>query len=303
MSESGIIEIIQNGYSINDVCLKVYGYCNNNTIKKTKKFIEENNLDISHFETKNKNRKYKLVEKKCPVCDKTFQVNENIDKTTCSFGCSNTYFRTNKSEEVRSKISKSLKSYYENNPNVSFVRSKKKLKVITRICSFCGCEFERKKLGSGILSKSKNCSEGCSKESMKMKLRKVVKDKVENGTHKGWQSRNIESYPEVFFKNLLNNNNIIYEFNKPIKKRDLGIECDSNYFLDFYLPECNIDLEIDGKQHEYEDRKEKDEIRDKYISNYYKVYRIKWKSINNEKGKKYMREEIDKFLNFYNSLK
>jgi len=303
MSESEIIEIIQNGYSINDVCLKVYGYTNGSTIKRAKKFIEENKIDISHFETKNKNKKYKLIEKQCPVCEKTFELNENIDKTTCSLGCANTYFRNNKSYEVREKISKSLKSYYENNPNISFVKPKKIVKIITRICSFCGCEFERKRLSSGILSHSKTCSEECSKESMKTNLKKVFKEKVENGTHKGWQSRNIEFYPETFFKKVLENNNIVYEFNKPIKKRDLGVDCDNNYFLDFYLPECNIDLEIDGKQHGYEDRKEKDKIRDSHISGFYHIYRIKWKSINNEKGKKYMKEEIDKFLNFYNSLK
>jgi very-short-patch-repair endonuclease len=63
----------------------------------------------------------------------------------------------------------------------------------------------------------------------------------------------------------------------------------------------NIDLEIDGKQHEI--RKEHDEKRDFYVSKQYKVYRIKWKSINNESGKKYMKNEIGKFLEFYNSLK
>lgn len=294
MSEYEIIEIIQNGYSINDVCLKVYGYTNGSTIKKTKKFIEENKIDISHFEIKNKNRKYKLIEKKCPICEKKFKINENINKVTCSFGCANVYFRKNKSYEVRMKISKSLKCYYENNL---------KLKIIKKICSFCGCEFERKKLSSGTLSKSKTCSQECSKNSMKMNLKKTFKEKVENGTHKGWQSRNIEFYPESFFKKVLENNNIIYEFNKPIKKRDLGLDCDNNYFLDFYLPECNIDLEIDGKQHGYEDRKEKDKIRDEHISSFYHVYRINWKSINNDRGKKYMKEEIDKFLKFYNSLK
>jgi hypothetical protein len=91
MSESEIIEIIQNGYSINDVCLKVYGYTNGATIKKAKKFIEENKIDISHFETKNKNRKYELIDKKCPVCDKIFKINR-IEKITCSTSCSNKYF-------------------------------------------------------------------------------------------------------------------------------------------------------------------------------------------------------------------
>jgi len=33
-----------------------------------------------------------------------------------------------------------------------------------------------------------------------------------------------------------------------------------------------------------------------------KVYRIKWKTINNEKGKKYIKNEIKKFLDFYESI-
>jgi len=131
-------------------------------------------------------------------------------------------------------------------------------------------------------------------------LSNIIKDRISSGTHKGWQSRDVESYPETFFKKVLENNNIVYEFNKPIRKRDLGIDCDSNYFLDFYLPETNIDLEIDGKQHSY--RQEHDKKRDFFISKIYIVYRIKWESINTKSGKKYMKDEIDKFLNFYNSL-
>ena len=82
----------------------------------------------------------------------------------------------------------------------------------------------------------------------------------------------------------------------------MGIDCDSNYFLDFYIPDGNIDLEIDGKQHEYEDRKVQDQIRDFHISKQFKVYRIKWRSINTDDGKKYIKEEIEKFLKFHKML-
>jgi hypothetical protein len=72
--------------------------------------------------------------------------------------------------------------------------------------------------------------------------------------------------------------------------------------MSLYIPEFNIDLEIDSKQHEYEDRKEKDEIRDVHISKKYKIYRIKWKCINTDAGKNYMREQIENFLKFCQSL-
>ena len=88
--------------------------------------------------------------------------------------------------------------------------------------------------------------------------------------------------------------------NYVVKQIELGVpNCKpfSCYFLDFKIG--NIDLEIDGKQHNYEEQKEKDKIRDKYLRKAgYIVYRIKWKSINSESGKKYIKEEIEKLLKF-----
>jgi very-short-patch-repair endonuclease len=65
-----------------------------------------------------------------------------------------------------------------------------------------------------------------------------------------------------------------------------------------------IDLEIDVKQHwTHEERIKSDRKRDKLLKrNNYKIYRIKWKSINNEKGEKYIKNEIAKFLKFYNGM-
>lgn len=294
MSDSEKIRIIQIAYSINDVCLQVYGYTNGSSIKKIKSFIEENNIDVSHFKIKNKNRKYSLITKKCPVCDSIFEVNENEKKTTCSFSCSNVYFRGNKSEEIKNKISNSLKVF--NQLNIA-----KRRKSFYRNCSYCGSEYERKRLKSGTLSNANTCSDHCKMESTKINMSNSVKKRIENGTHIGWKSRNIISYPEQFFINVLNNNNIEFEFNYSINKRnDLLIDEPYNYFLDFYFPKKKIALEIDGKQHKY--RSGHDKIRDERLSNVgIKVFRIKWKSINNDKGKEYIKNEIESFLNFYNS--
>lgn len=130
-----------------------------------------------------------------------------------------------------------------------------------------------------------------------------MKEKVKNGEHKGWQSRNILSYPEKFFIEVLKNNNLfgLCDTNYVIKKKDLGLNEEGNYFLDFYFKDKKIDLEIDGKQHKY--RIEHDIKRYEYLKNNgIIVYRIKWKSINNEKGKRYIKKEIDKFLEFYNGV-
>lgn len=68
--------------------------------------------------------------------------------------------------------------------------------------------------------------------------------------------------------------------------------------MDFYIKNANIDLEIDGSQHKY--RKEHDEFRDlSLVNNGFDVYRIKWKNINNEAGKEYIKNEIDKFIKYY----
>ena len=74
------------------------------------------------------------------------------------------------------------------------------------------------------------------------------------------------------------------------------------WFIDFAIIGKKIALEIDGRQHEWTERKLKDREKDLYLlTNGWYVHRIKWKSINNEKGKSYIRDEIKKFLDIYDS--
>lgn len=125
---------------------------------------------------------------------------------------------------------------------------------------------------------------------------------LNNGTFNGWKSRNVKSYAEIFWEKVLNNNNIEFEREVPIKK-DNNI---NNYFLDFKIVsgEKILDLEIDGKQHHYEERAKSDEIRDKYLRSLnYIVYRISWNEINTESGKLAMKKKIDDFLDFYIKFK
>ena len=125
-------------------------------------------------------------------------------------------------------------------------------------------------------------------DSQREKLRKIQLEKVKNGTHKGWTTRNIKSYAERFFETVLNNNKIKYNREKKVGK----------YFLDFVIG--NIDLEIDGKQHKYKDRKESDTIRDEFLRKQgYFVYRIAWNEIKTNEGKQIMKDKIELFLDFY----
>ena len=79
-----------------------------------------------------------------------------------------------------------------------------------------------------------------------------------------------ESYPEEYFTELFNRENI-----KLIKQFAVG-----SYHLDFCDPNKKIDVEIDGDQH-YPDAKiiNHDRIRNKFLENNgWTIYRIRWSS-------------------------
>jgi hypothetical protein len=82
--------------SYNDVSFKIFGFSNGQTLKKIRNFVFNNNIDISHFDVKKKQRKYEIIEKKCPICGKKFTDKKGYkkEKTTCSHSCSNKYFRS-----------------------------------------------------------------------------------------------------------------------------------------------------------------------------------------------------------------
>jgi len=229
----------------------------------------------------------------CLNCNNPLSYNKRSNKF-CSSSCSATYNNRNRivTEDHKLKTSLSLKGVSKG--------GKRELKDYKRNCGECGNVFIVPRIENGKLSQQKYCCDKCSKTGMKKNLSLNVKEKVRNGTHKGWTSRNIISYPEKFFIEVLKNNKLEYKQNFVISKRDLGLNDISNYFLDFYFEDGKIDLEIDGKQHSYKDRKEKDITRDKLLESVgIKVYRIKWKNPINESNKEYLDKEIHKFLKFY----
>jgi very-short-patch-repair endonuclease len=160
-------------------------------------------------------------------------------------------------------------------------------------CAVCG----KKKMVKRISQKC--CSNKCARLLLSkdpkyiQKLRDAQLKLIANGTHSGWKTRNILSYPEKFFITVLNNNGLRYTPNKPV----------NGYFLDFAIEEKMIDLEIDGKQHEYPERKVADTIRDSNLTKHgWKVYRIKWNEIKTDTGKQQMKEKIDAFLKMYENV-
>jgi very-short-patch-repair endonuclease len=226
----------------------------------------------------------------CKICGKEFFEDWRKSKKAkrrklyfCSPECSHSRTLT---EETKKKISYSLIT--EN----KFGRPAKKR-------DFYFCKKCKKRISYNTdYSLCKQCVHKTKEYRKKQSL--IATKNMAEGKIKPWQSRSILSYPEKFFIKVLENNNLINKCitNYPVKKRNLGIESDANYFLDFYFPELKLDLEVDGKQHKYEDRVKSDKKRDSLLKSIgIKVYRIKWKNPNSVENKKYVKKEIDKLLN------
>lgn len=195
-----------------------------------------------------------------------------------------------KSEETKQKISTTLsQTLLETSP----MRTSSK-----RICFICNKNIIKNYNKTGVCKECLNNTP----EGFKIKQglgRKGYDTMQVNGTHKGWQSRNIVSYAENFWLNVLDNNQIKYKREVPVWHGS------ANYFLDFVIEKNgkSIDLEIDGKQHTYLDRANSDVVRDLFLTKQgYLVYRIPWNEVNTEQGKTEMQSKINAFLDFYLSL-
>lgn len=264
-------------------------YYNASVKNKLLKFFSENGIDL--VKVIEDNNIVKTVT--CLYCGKEFTPKYEGNKF-CSSSCAASYNNIRRkpvTDETKKRISESLlRLHYGENWEKETHKTKYMRSMKTHICKVCGKEFLSKKKDARYCSKECLCNDSEYKE----KLRQKQVEKVKNGTHKGWQSRNIESYPEKFWKGVLDNNSIKY------LREDFST---NKYFLDFLIVKngIKIDLEIDGKQHKI--RKEHDKERDRFLrENGFVVYRIEWNSINNDKGKKMMKEKIDAFISFYNSL-
>jgi len=289
-----LIDLIKKSKSKNEISLKFYGYSNKKTYKKIDEFISKNGINDEHL---NKKIKY------CPNCGNIVTKKGN---TFCNRSCSASYTNKGKIKTTEEKIniSNGLLLYHFNNyDNKKYTivdsdnknnNSKIVVKRLTKFCEYCNTEFTPKK------GKQKFCSPSCgtknkhTSDETKEKLRNIMNKKVKNGTHQGWKSRSKldRSYPEKYFEGYFNNENIIgWEPELPVGK----------YFIDFGFIERKIALEIDGKQHEYSERKIKDKEKDTFLTeNGWAVFRIKWYNPINKKNKQLLYEQIEIFKKLMN---
>lgn len=106
-----ISQIVEESISYSEVARKIgYSYINGTVIREVKELITE--CDCSHFR-KGKKSKYELIEKRCPVCDSKFEAQEghNKEKRTCSYACSNVYFRSGPDNGNWKETEKNCKSH------------------------------------------------------------------------------------------------------------------------------------------------------------------------------------------------
>lgn len=287
--------------------------------------IYANQIGVNIEDYKSNNIKFRIYNELHPVCktcgkDLTYFQYKQKQEFCCS-SCAATY---NNKHRI---LSKNILKKFSQEQNIEELQSRKRNYVLNtelikqgkilndknitykehyiditklgvHICQVCGNTFIPSITVKGNISKSTTCSDICHKQLVSEKSKQTLQKLINDGRHKGWMSRNITSYPENFWINVLNNNHIVFTREFKVKKR-----CGYYYFLDFFIEHngYKIDLEIDGQQQSY--RKEHDIKRDEYLTSLnYIVYRIEWNTINTENGKLLMKEKIDNFLNWFNNL-
>ena len=222
----------------------------------------------------------------------------------CSAKCARGFSTKNNRKEISQKVSNKMKGNvipwnkgltYENDKlsglrwtdEQRFKHSIKMKEVMNR---------PEVKLKISETSKGRTLSE----ESRK-KISEKVKASFEDGRNQAWKTRkNMESYAEKFWRQVLDSNNISYKQEFRIARSEFGLKHGGCYFLDFLIDD-KIDLEIDGKQHYELIRQEHDKERDKLMkSKGYIVYRIKFINPSNSV---LVEKQINDFLNWYNTVK
>lgn len=226
-------------------------------------------------------------EPKCESCGQI--IKEKIGSGRfCSVSCTK---RRKHSEETKQKISESLHKVSYNTK-----RPKQKDEMVYE-CKICK-KILMHKPKTGLCQECLHGTpDGHKILSQNSKL--AAQEILSSGRHKGWVPRNKKSFAEKICEDLLNQNQIQYSREKRIR------HIKQDYSLDFYIEteKHKIDLEIDGKQHNYQDRIELDHIRDNFLSNLgYDIYRIKFKTLKTEVKKREFEEEIQKFINYLKTL-
>lgn len=178
----------------------------------------------------------------------------------CSKSCAASFNNAKRNRPKTSKTSKT-RIYVQQTPEQKAIVKQRKLsRKIHLICSECGIEFVHH-------SKIHTCSDECKNK----RLSKSLKESHATGVHKGnqYRSRSNRSYMERSFEEWLisNHPHITFEIEKSFVIRNDNDEYLKTYYVDFYFPDLNIGIELDGTHHlkqvEYDKKRDAD-ILNKY---------------------------------------
>lgn len=263
------------------------------------------NSRIHSNETKQKIRTSVRKEHKhiCPKCNKEFMHN-GISLLLCDDCFFEKYNRHRNEIIANKKICKTLKYKYNRIGNDVLLHKCK--------CEACGktiwtktsdivyCYDCCKKFGKVVHQLYTPIGKKLISNFTRKKLKEIANQRIKDGKHLGWMRRNKQSYPEKFWQLVLENNKINFQ-------REVQFVYEkTRYYFDFVIVLSNgkkIDLEIDGKQHYYDDRLSHDKLRDKRARKCgYLVYRIRWNSMTKKIGKLQMKAKIRQFLWWLNKI-
>lgn len=199
---------------------------------------------------------YDLSPKCCTECNIPLDY-ESRNKKFCTSSCAAKYNnsrRKPRSKKSKNKTSLSIKKYLKDNAVPIFTKVSQ--------CVICGKFHPRI---------AKTCSDECYSELLSIKVIERIKRNKRSNFR-----RDKKSYLESSFEQWLKDNNILTQYlDEHTIRNHLTRKW---YFVDFYFPEVNLIIELDGKQHEKPKHKQADKERDEYITTHLgiKVFRISY---------------------------
>lgn len=207
--------------------------------------IYANQIGVNIEDYKSNNIKFRIYNELHPVCktcgkDLTYFQYKQKQEFCCS-SCAATY---NNKHRI---LSKNILKKFSQEQNIEELQSRKRNYVLNtelikqgkilndknitykehyiditklgvHICQVCGNTFIPSITVKGNISKSTTCSDICHKQLVSEKSKQALQKLINDGRHKGWMSRNITSYPENFWINVLNNNHIVFTREFKVKK-------------------------------------------------------------------------------------
>ena len=208
----------------------------------------------------------------------------------CSLKCSRAFSTKAKRKEINKKVSKKLLGKSLSNEHKSKIKSNWNIWSNTEKGKKSRSEAVKKSFTPERRQKySDMLKDKLKTDEFKKAISDGIHKSVEEGRWPGWKNRikGDASFAEKYFMERFDEKNVKYEREYKINR----------FFVDFAFQAKKIVLEIDGKQHEYPERKTHDENRDKIIEKEgWKIYRIKWVKVGNNY------EMYDKFLEFLKFL-